>query len=54
MKFRQLIEYNMKNIFCEKSFTKCGEETALSPFSKLFSKLSLLYATFNAVEIYWN
>ena len=27
MKFRQLIEYNMKNIFLEKSYTKCGGET---------------------------
>ena len=30
MKFSQLIEYNMKNIFLEKSYTKCGGET--SPF----------------------
>ena len=27
MKFGQLIEYNMKNIFLEKSHTKCGGET---------------------------
>ena len=26
MKFYPLIEYNMKNIFLEKSCTKCGEE----------------------------
>ena len=24
MKFGQLIEYNMRNIFLEKSYTKCG------------------------------
>ena len=27
MKFGQLIEYNMRNIFLEKSYTKCGGET---------------------------
>ena len=27
MKFGQLIKYNMKNIFLEKSFAKCGVET---------------------------
>ena len=27
MKFGQLLEYNMKNIFAEKSYTKCGGET---------------------------
>ena len=29
MKFVQLIEYNMTNIFLEISYTKCGEETIL-------------------------
>ena len=38
MKFGQLIEYNMKNIFLEKSYTKCGGETIPRPFSKI-SKL---------------
>ena len=27
MKFGQLIEYNMRNIFVEKSYTKCAGET---------------------------
>ena len=27
MKFGQLIKCSMKNIFLEKSYTKCGEET---------------------------
>ena len=36
----QLIEYNMKNIFLEKSYAKCGGETIPRPFSKK-SKLSL-------------
>ena len=40
MKFGQLIEYNMRNIFDEKSYTKCGGETILRPFSKK-SKLSI-------------
>ena len=38
MKFGQLIEYNMRNIFLEKSYTKCVEET----ISRLFSEKSKL------------
>ena len=34
MKCGQLIEYNMKNIFLEKSYTKCETETIPRPFSK--------------------
>ena len=34
MKFGQLIEYNIRNIFLEKLFTKCGEEASPSPFHK--------------------
>ena len=34
MKFGQLIEYNMRNISVEKSYTKCGTETIPRPFSK--------------------
>ena len=34
MKFVQLIEYNMKNIFLEKSCTECGEEISPGPFSE--------------------
>ena len=40
MKFDQLIEYNVRNIFLEKSYTKWGEETILGTFSKK-SKLTL-------------
>ena len=29
-----LREYNMRNIFVEKSYPKCGEETIFRPFSK--------------------
>ena len=34
MKFGQLLEYNMRNIFIEKSYTKCGGETIPRPFSQ--------------------
>ena len=40
MKFGQLIECNMSNIFLEKSFTKCGRETILGPFF-IKSKLNM-------------
>ena len=40
MKFDQLIEYKMRNIFLEKSYTKCGGEISLRPFSDK-SKLSI-------------
>ena len=42
MKFGELIEYNMRNIFIEKSYTKCGGETSHRPFSgKLKLSISL-------------
>ena len=34
MKFGQLIEYNMRKIFVEKSYTKCAGETIPRPLSK--------------------
>ena len=34
LKVGQLIDYNMINIFLEKSYTKCGRETIPRPFSK--------------------
>ena len=34
MKFGQLIEYNMKNIIVEKSYTKCAGESIPRPLSK--------------------
>ena len=40
MKFGQLIEHNIGNIFLEKLYTKCGGETIPKPFSKK-SKLSI-------------
>ena len=42
MKFGHLIECNMRNVFLEKSFTKCGGETSPRPFSeKLKVSISL-------------
>ena len=41
MKFYQLIEYSMRNIFLEKSFRKCDGEASCRPFS---SKLKLSLA----------
>ena len=40
MKFGQLIEYNMRNIFVEKSYTKFAGETIPRPLSKK-SKLGI-------------
>ena len=33
LKFGQLIEYNMRSTFVEKSYTKCGGEAIPRPFS---------------------
>ena len=40
MKFGQLVDYNMKNNFPEKSYSKCGGETSPRPFSEKL-KLSI-------------
>ena len=65
MKFGQLIEYNMRNSFLEKSFMKYGGETITRPFSqksklyisldqqsKVLYSLFLLYVKLRAIEIY--
>ena len=49
MKFGQLIEYNMRNIFLEKSYTKCGGETSTRPFSE---KLKLSISLDQYLEFY--
>ena len=67
MKFGQLIECNMRNMFLEKSYTKYGEETSPRRFSeklklnltldqqsKVLYSLFLLYGKFRAFEIYCN
>ena len=43
MKFGQLIEHSMKNIFLEKSYIKCGGETIPRPFSKKKRPLQTTY-----------
>ena len=35
MKPGKLIQYNLRNIFLEKSYTKCDGETIPRPFSKI-------------------
>ena len=40
MKIGQLIEYNMRNIFPEKSYTRCDAKTSPIPFSEKW-KLSI-------------
>ena len=54
MKFGQLIEYNMRNIFVEKPYTKCAGETIPRPLSKK-SRISLdqylLYNNLRDIEI---
>ena len=47
MKLGQLIEHNMRNIFLEKSYTKCGGETILRPFSE---KSKLRYIWINSLK----
>ena len=67
LKFGQLIEYNMRNIFLETLYRKSGEETIPRPFSKktkvnisldqsfkVLYILFLLYAKLRAVNLYWN
>ena len=64
MKFGQLIEYKMKNIFVEKSYTKCSGETIHRPLSKKsrlsisldqqckdLNSLFVLYANLRAIKI---
>ena len=33
-KFPEIPEYNLRSIFLEKSYLKCGRETIAKPFSK--------------------
>ena len=67
MAFGQLTEYNLINIFLEKSYAKFGGETIPRPFpeksklsislaqySKVLYSLFLLYVKLKAIEIYQN
>ena len=47
MKFEQLVKYNMKNIFLQKSYTKCGEETI---FPDPFLKTKIEYISASIVQ----
>ena len=49
MKFGQLIECNMRNIFIEKSHTKCDGETIPRPFLKI---QNLVYLWINSLKFY--
>ena len=48
MKFGQLIEYNMRKNFLEKSYTKYGRENIPRPFSKI-SRLSIFLNQYSKV-----
>ena len=67
MKFGQLIEYDKRNIFLQKSYTKFGGETIPRPFfknsklntaldqcSKVLYGLFLSYAKLIVIKLYWN
>ena len=59
MKFAQLIEYNLTDIFFGKSYTKCGGKLfqkpklsiSLDQLSKVLYSLFLLYAKLRTIEI---
>ena len=64
MNFGQLIEYNLRNIFLEKSYRKCGGETiprtffkksklsiSLDQYSKVLYISFLLFGKLRAIEI---
>ena len=63
MKFGQLIEHDMRNIFLKKSYTKCDGDTIPRLFpkkskmisgsiSKVLYCLFLLYAKLRTIKIY--
>ena len=52
MQFGQLIEYSMRNILLEKSYTKCGRETIPRHFSKK-SKLSISLDQYSKVYTFY-
>ena len=67
MKFGQFVEYNLRNIFLEKSYTDCGGETiprsffkksklsiSLDQYSKVLNILLLLLGNSRTIKIDWN
>ena len=66
VKLGQLVEYTVRNIFLEKSSTKCGVKNIPRPFStksilsisldqwsEVLCSLFLLHAKLRAIEILW-
>ena len=49
MKYDQLIDYNIRNIFLEKSFTKCGGET--DPFLKNQNWVYISWSTVHGTNV---
>ena len=49
MKYGQLLDYNMRNIFLETSKTKCGGETSPRPFFQKCTYLWINSLKFNTV-----
>ena len=55
MKLGQVIEYNIRNIFLEKSYTKWGGEIIPRPFSEKYNWAYLwIYLKSRTAKIYWN
>ena len=58
MKFRQLIEHNMGNIFLQQSYTKSGGDTFLKNQKWAYLRINsfyflfLLYAKLKTIKIY--
>ena len=51
MKFGQLIKYNLKNFFLEKSYAKCGGEAIPRPFFKKSKLSSFIYFVFIVCQV---
>ena len=51
IKFGQLIESSLRNIFLEKSYTKCGGETIPRPFTYLWINILKFYFIFIVWQI---
>ena len=49
-KFPEIPEYNLRSIFLEKSYLKCGGETIARPFSK--KNQNLAYLWMNILKFY--
>ena len=63
MKYGQLIKYNTRNIFLEKSYIKCGGETISRPLSKKkkknpaylgISSLKFYTVCFSCISRWWS